>query len=122
LGDLLSMADIHLLPQSLGAEDLVLPSKLSGMLASGRPVIATCQIGTELGDVVATCGMVVPPQDGGALADAIRRFADDPALRAHCGDCARAYAEGNFEQDAVLERIFGPIESDEVSVPNDVIA
>src|ERR1700722_18050409 len=42
LVELLCMADIHLLPQSLGAADLVLPSKLSGMLASGRPVIATC--------------------------------------------------------------------------------
>ena len=32
------MADIHLLPQR--AADLVMPSKLTGMLASGRPVVA----------------------------------------------------------------------------------
>ncbi len=42
LSELLGMADIQLLPQSPEAEDLVLPSKLSGMLASGRPAIATC--------------------------------------------------------------------------------
>jgi len=35
VSDLLAMADIHLLPQSPDAADLVLPSKLSGMLASG---------------------------------------------------------------------------------------
>jgi colanic acid biosynthesis glycosyl transferase WcaI len=122
LGDLLCMADIHLLPQGFGAEDLVLPSKLSGMLASGRPVIATCHAGTELDMVVSSCGIVVPPQDGAALADAIRLLADDPTLRARLGHCARAYAEDNFERDAVLERIFGPIEGDEISVPNDVVA
>ena len=50
LSELLGMADIHLLPQSPDAADLVLPSKLSGMLASGRPVIATClQIGYASG-------------------------------------------------------------------------
>jgi colanic acid biosynthesis glycosyl transferase WcaI len=122
LGDLLCLADIHLLPQSLGAEDLVLPSKLSGMLASGRPVIATCQPGTELSTVVSTCGIVVAPQDSAALADAVCRLADDVALRTQLGRRARAYAEDNFERDSVLDRIFGVLEGDEVSVPNDVIA
>ena len=41
LNDLLNAADIHLLPQSKGAADLVMPSKLNGILSSGRPVIAT---------------------------------------------------------------------------------
>ena len=117
LGDLLCTADIHLLPQSLGAEDLVLPSKLSGMLASGRPVIATCQPATELGSVVSTCGIIVPPQDSAALADAVLRLADDAELRSELGRRARGYAEENFEREAVLERIFRPIEGDEIRVP-----
>jgi colanic acid biosynthesis glycosyl transferase WcaI len=116
LGDLLCTADIHLLPQSLGAEDLVLPSKLSGMLASGRPVIATCLTATELGSVVSTCGIVVPPQDSAAVADAVLRLADDAELRSELGRRARGYAEENFECEAVLGRIFGFIESDEVRV------
>ncbi len=37
LPELLATADIHLLPQRPEAADLVLPSKLTGMLASGRP-------------------------------------------------------------------------------------
>jgi len=40
LNDLLNMADIHLLPQRSGAADLLMPSKLTGMLSSGRPVVA----------------------------------------------------------------------------------
>jgi colanic acid biosynthesis glycosyl transferase WcaI len=122
LGELLSTADMHLLPQSSGAADLVLPSKLSGMLASGRPVVATCHAGTELDTVVSKCGLVVRPQDVAALADAICKLVDEPALRLELGRRARAYAEANFERDAILGRIFGSAESDVESVPDDAIA
>ena len=122
LGELLCMADMHLLPQSLGAADLVLPSKLSGMLASGRPVIATCRAGTELETVVSQCGIVVPPQDSAALALAVSRLADDVATRQELGRRARSFAEANFERDAVLGKMFGPIEGNEVGIPDDVIA
>jgi colanic acid biosynthesis glycosyl transferase WcaI len=110
LGELLCLADIHLLPQSADAADLVLPSKLSGMLASGRPVISTCRPGTEIGSVVAQCGMVVPPADSKALADAIGALADDPDRRAELGRAGRAFAEAHFELDSVLERRFAPLE------------
>ena len=48
LNELLNLADIHVLPQRLGAADLVMPSKLTGMLASGRPVAVTASPGTQL--------------------------------------------------------------------------
>jgi colanic acid biosynthesis glycosyl transferase WcaI len=122
LGELLSTADMHLLPQSSGAADLVLPSKLSGMLASGRPVIATCHPGTELDAVVSKCGLVVRPQDTSGLADAICKLADEPVTRLELGRRARAYAEANFERDAILGRIFGSAEGDLERVPDDAIA
>jgi colanic acid biosynthesis glycosyl transferase WcaI len=122
LGDLLSTADIHLLPQSLGASDLVLPSKLSGMLASGRPVIATCAAGTELDAVVSQCGIVVPPQDGAALAAAVVQLAGDRSGRMELGRRARAYAEANFARETVFGRVFGPYESEGAVVPDDAIA
>jgi colanic acid biosynthesis glycosyl transferase WcaI len=40
LNDLLNLADIHILPQRPQAASFALPSKLGGMLASGRPVVA----------------------------------------------------------------------------------
>jgi colanic acid biosynthesis glycosyl transferase WcaI len=121
LSDLLGMADIHLLPQSPDAADLVLPSKLSGMLASGRPVIATCRDGTEIGEIVRQCGLVVAPQDSSALAGAIARLADDRTLRQDLGRRARELAEGRFERNAVLGGIFGDIENDLAGVANDVV-
>jgi colanic acid biosynthesis glycosyl transferase WcaI len=121
LHDLLSMADIHLMPQSPDAADLVLPSKLSGMLASGRPVVATCRAGTEIGEIVSQCGLVVPPQDSLALANAICTLADQPVLRRELGRRAREIAEARFERDATLSRVFGPL--DELTdVADDAVA
>src|SRR5258708_37271015 len=71
ISDLLGIADIHLLPQSPDAADLVLPSKLSGMLASGRPVIATCRAGTQISEMVSQCGLLVAPENGPQLSQAI---------------------------------------------------
>jgi colanic acid biosynthesis glycosyl transferase WcaI len=104
LGQLLGLADIHLLPQSPEAADLVLPSKLSGMLASGRAVIATCNANTEIANVVVQCGLVVAPEDGDALAEAINKLVDDDKARLHFGKQARLYAEKNLAKDSVLGR------------------
>lgn len=104
LGELLGMADIHLLPQRADAADLVMPSKLTGMLASGRPVVATAHVNTELADVVTGCGLVVEPEQPQAFAEAIMKLAQDAALRARLGGAGRAYAEANLDRDEVLSR------------------
>jgi colanic acid biosynthesis glycosyl transferase WcaI len=122
LPELLGMADIHLLPQSPDAADLVLPSKLSGMLASGRPVIATSRAGTEISEIVAQCGLVVAPQDSAALARAISNLADDGKMRAELGRRAREFAESNFERDAVLRTLFGALERAVPRIANDIAA
>ena len=122
LADLLSMADIHLLPQSPDAADLVLPSKLSGMLSSGRPVIATCRSGTEISAIVSQCGIVVEPENGSQLAIAIVKLADDPESRFELGRRARSFAEANFERDAVLGTMFRPLESQVSDVANNIAA
>jgi colanic acid biosynthesis glycosyl transferase WcaI len=116
LGDLLCMADIHLLPQNADAADLVLPSKLSGMLASGRPVVATCCIGTELESVVSHCGIVVPPGDQKALGQAIAALADDPYIRVELGRHAREWAVRHAERDTILRQVFGSLGGGETSI------
>jgi colanic acid biosynthesis glycosyl transferase WcaI len=110
ISDLLGIADIHILPQSPDAADLVLPSKLSGMLASGRPVIATCRAGTEISEIVSQCGIVVAPENSAELAEAIVALTDDVAHRALLGRRARAFAEDHFERNAVLRNVFAPVE------------
>jgi len=92
LNELLNVADIHVLPQRNDAADLVMPSKLTGMLASGRAIVAMARPGTSLFDVMTDHGVVVPPEDGDALAQAIVALAMDPQRRATLGAAARAYA------------------------------
>ena len=104
LPDLLAMADIHLLPQRADAADLVMPSKLTGMLASARPVVATAHLGTELATVVQTCGLVVPPGDAMAFAHAVRGLAGDRALRERLGAAGFLYAHEHLDRDAVLQQ------------------
>src|SRR2546425_4795103 len=104
LNELLNLADIHLLPQRAGAADLVMPSKLTGMLASGRPVVATAHPGTQVARVVAGCGLVVPPEDGAALAEAILRLARSSEERVQLGRAARAFAVAHWSRQEVLQR------------------
>ena len=105
LGELLGLADVHLLPQSQEAEDLVLPSKLTGMLASGRPVVATCRADTELAAVVGQFGRVVPPGDAAALARALCELLADPEHREMLGARARAHAMLHLARDGVLQAL-----------------
>ena len=102
LGELLALADVNLLPQVAGAADLVLPSKLTNMLASGRPVIATAAPGTGLAEEIEDCGIAVSPGDAGALAAAIVRVAGDPALAARLGAAAKARAAERWSREAIL--------------------
>ncbi|GAA4330561.1 WcaI family glycosyltransferase [Pigmentiphaga soli] len=104
LGELLRTADVHLLPQRAGAADLVLPSKLGGMLASGRPVVCGAAAGTELAAIVAGRGTVVPPEDAPAMARALAELADAPLLRAALGAAAQEYARRHLDKEAVLAR------------------
>jgi colanic acid biosynthesis glycosyl transferase WcaI len=79
------------------------------MLASGRAVIATCNADTEIANVVARCGLVVAPEDGNALADAIGKLVDDDKARLQFGRQARLYAEENLARDSVLGRLLEQI-------------
>jgi len=105
LSELLSTADIHLLPQRAEVADLVLPSKLTGMFASGRAVIAMCAPGTQMASDIADAGLIVSPGDPMGLVRAIVTLADDPELRRSLGQNARSIAESRFERHLILTRL-----------------
>lgn len=104
LAELLSSANIHLLPQRSDAADLVMPSKLTGMLASARPVVATAHEGTELATVVQLCGLVVPPEDFMAMTTAVLTLANDVALRERLGIAGQLYAQEHMLKEKVLKQ------------------
>jgi colanic acid biosynthesis glycosyl transferase WcaI len=104
LNELLNLADIHVLPQRADAADLVMPSKLTGMLASGRATVATAAEGTQVGQVMDECGVRVPPGDALALAHAVIGLAHDESRRRALGAKARAYAERHLGYDSIMSR------------------
>lgn len=110
LNDLLNMADVHLLPQRANAADLVMPSKLGGMLASGRPVIAGARPGTQVAREVEGVGLVVAPDDAGAMSAALRTLTKDPSLRSRLGLAARERADQHWARDMVLTRLEARLE------------
>ena len=105
LNELLNMADLHLLPQRADAADLVMPSKLTGMLASGRPVIAAARAGTALAAAVRDCGLAIEPEQPQAMAAAVVALAADAPRRHALGAAARRIAETSLGRDAVLEKV-----------------
>lgn len=111
LSELLGCADIHLLPQRDGTADLVMPSKLSGMLASGRPVIGAARADTELGMVLSDVGVRVDPADAGGMAQAILALSKDPVKRCAMGKRSREYSESKFGKSHILSKLLGEMDS-----------
>jgi len=105
LGDLMGLADVHLLPQIRGAADLMLPSKLTNMLASGRPVLATTDEGTALAAEVRGAGVLVEPGDFVAAARALEDLLDDAPRRQALGAEARRRALERWDMTAILRRL-----------------
>ncbi|MFD1499529.1 glycosyltransferase [Streptosporangium lutulentum] len=90
------------------ASAVVLSSLHEGMsnavmeaMAAGRPIVATAVGGTcELLD---ERGLLVPPADPRALADALERVLHDPHLAARLGAAARAWALKNLDMDSMIQ-------------------
>lgn len=105
LNDLVNLADIHVLPQRREAADLVMPSKLTTMLASGKPVVACAFPETQLEKTLRSCGLIVPPEDPQALAQALLALAQDPARATALGQAGRAYAQTHYSRAAILDQL-----------------
>jgi len=78
------------------------PKVLLEACAAGRAIVTTDSPGCR--DVVrgGENGLLVPPQDAVALADAIRRLVEDPQLRNRMGSAGRVRAEREFGIEAVV--------------------
>jgi colanic acid biosynthesis glycosyl transferase WcaI len=101
LNEFLNLADIHLLPQREDS-DLVMPSKLAPMMASGRPVVACALPGSEVAKVVEGAGRTVVPGDHGAIICEIASLAADKEERERLGAVGRKRAQQFFEKESIM--------------------
>jgi glycosyltransferase involved in cell wall biosynthesis len=79
LADSLSCCHAAIISQRVGLEGIAVPSKIYGIMASGRAVLAQVPDKSETAQVVRECGCgsVVPPGDALALAAAVRMMKND---------------------------------------------
>jgi colanic acid biosynthesis glycosyl transferase WcaI len=108
LGESLSAADLHLIPLAPGAAGCLVPSKIYGILAAGRPFIAMMEDGAEVAQIARddAVGFVVRPGNVEALVGAIRGAVDAPENLKQMGVRARRLAEQRFDRGKVTS-MFG---------------
>ena len=110
LAGVLKACDLGLMTlENLPVFDTACPNKFMDYLAAGLPVLVNFD--GEAGWIAERegCGVVVPPEDPAAMADAVRRLASDPERRREMGRHARALAAGRFDRRrlvAELEAVF----------------
>jgi glycosyltransferase involved in cell wall biosynthesis len=106
-------ADVFVVSLQRGMAGCIVPSKLYGILAAGRPYVAAVEDDCEVAALTRAhdCGVVIPPGDAAALADAIRRLRADPEGLARRGANARqaSYAFDRKGQIARYAEAFGRV-------------
>jgi colanic acid biosynthesis glycosyl transferase WcaI len=95
LAEVAAAADIHVVPLRTGLARSSVPSKLYTILASGRPVVASVDPGTEVARTVldAGAGLAVPPDDPEAFAKALVRLIEAPDEARAMGAAGRRFVE-----------------------------
>ncbi len=97
----LAVSDVFVLPSVVEGLPLAL---LEAMLA-GKPVVATAVGGVPEAIISGDNGLLVPPRDAAALADAITQLLPSPDLRARFGARARSTVEQHFTEASYLRSL-----------------
>jgi glycosyltransferase involved in cell wall biosynthesis len=92
LGESFAAADVFIVSLQRGLAGYIVPSKLYGILAAGRPFVAAVEESCEVASIATThqCGLLAEPGDAAALAARIREFHADREMTARFGANARA--------------------------------
>lgn len=112
LGDLLAASDVHLVTLRPEVEGLLFPSKLAGVLAAGRPVLALSGVGGALAEEVRAgdLGWTAPHEPAAVLA-ALRALVAERGALAARGARARAWFEARYRRAVQLERWLAVLEA-----------
>lgn len=98
----LNSLDLFALP-SFGDEGV--PQGIMQAMACGLAVVSTPIGAIEEAVQRDRTGLLVAPRDAGALAEALGGLMGNEALRLAMGGAGRAYAQGNFAIDAMLDKM-----------------
>jgi len=119
LGQCLTAGNLHLITLRERMPGLLVPSKIYGILAAGRPTI---YVGPEDGEIAEIlrrggCGSRVGNGDARGLADLVLDYAADEARSTHEGKRARESFEERFDTQRTLGALRAVIESAGAEIP-----
>jgi colanic acid biosynthesis glycosyl transferase WcaI len=102
----LTAPDAHVVTIKAGLQGVVAPSKMFGILAAGKPIVAVAPEDTDVATLGAHHGFAVcaNPSDPTALASAIRQLASDPARLAAMGQAA-SIAAAQYSRAAEMQKL-----------------
>jgi len=91
LGESFATADVFVISLQKGLAGYIVPSKLYGILAAGRPYVAAVEESCEVAALTRThrCGRLAEPANARDLADQVLAFYGDRAMAAEAGANAR---------------------------------
>ena len=100
LSESLAVADAHWLSLRPEFEGLIFPSKLYGIAAAGRPIIAIASPEGDLARVIADygCGACIAPGDSARLAELLLTLASQPSVPHDLGERARRMLDDQFQR------------------------
>jgi len=106
LSESLAVGDAHWLSLRPEFEGLIVPSKVFGIAAAARPILAVCDPAGEVPAMIepAGAGVTVAPGNKAALAAAIAALADDRAACRAMGQRAREMLQQAYRRDTALEQ------------------
>ncbi|MEV7519852.1 glycosyltransferase [Streptomyces sp. NPDC091371] len=105
--DILAAADVLAVTQHASVLDMSVPSKLTSYFQAGRPVVASvaAEGGTAQEVERSGAGVLVPPEDPGALLKAVRILAEDPDGADAMGAAGPRHVAAHLSREAGLARI-----------------
>lgn len=99
-----------------GASD-VFPTVILEAMAAARPVVSTQVAGIPESAVPGETGLLVPPGNATALAEALAQLIVDPALRQTFGNAGRARVEQQFEINKTIAPLVQLLQTSPVARP-----
>jgi len=108
----LGLADVSLVTLVEGFEGMVVPSKIYGILASGRPMIGIVGRDSEINEIIreGRCGRIVKIGDGKALSGVVIEYYKNPQKCREEGMNGRKYFEKNFDRKIATGKYIKVIE------------
>ena len=107
----LAAPDAHIVTIKRGLEGVVVPSKMFGIIAAGKPIVAVAARETDVAALGVRHGFAIcaDPSRPDELASSVRRLAADPAALAAMCQAARE-AAAQYSRVSELNTLTGIVE------------